>query len=150
MEGSGYQLLPCGGDCGRRVVARPLAEHVGGVTAPANAETARACAAGRGVLFHRIHAAGIYHQDLKGTNILWQDSTVHGPRLYLVDVGDVTRPRRLAWRRRVRNLVQMCEIPGRFWTNREKALFLKYYSDLCGLSRDDRRSLVRDVLDASI
>jgi serine/threonine protein kinase len=97
-------------------------------------------------LFYRLHSLGIFHHDLKGTNILLRDNPCENQRLFLVDVGDVRAPRRLLWQKRVRNLLQLCEIPGRFWTTREKAFFLKHYSDLCGLSKYDRHALVHDVL----
>lgn len=97
-------------------------------------------------LCHRLHAHGIFHQDLKGTNILLQDEAPGGHRLFLVDVGDVRERSRLRWRQRLRNLLQLCEIPGRFWTHREKTFFLTRYADLCGMSARDRRALVEEVL----
>ena len=93
-------------------------------------------------LFFRLHSEGIFHQDLKGTNILLQGNEADEYRLFLVDVGDVRRPRRLLWQQRVRNLAQICEIPGRFWTQREKVFFLKRYADLYALAKDRRRALV--------
>jgi len=97
-------------------------------------------------LFHKLHSSGIYHQDLKGTNILLrEDRLKQSYRFFLVDVGDVLERRRVPRKERVRNLVQMCEMPGRFWLPRERALFLKCYADRCGLSKDERKTLVHDV-----
>ena len=98
------------------------------------------------VLFHELHSSGIYHQDLKGTNILLREDKVNqSHRFFLVDVGEVRQQRSVPWKGRIRNLVQMCQIPGRFWLLRERRFFLKSYADRCGLSKAGRKALVHEV-----
>ena len=97
-------------------------------------------------LCHRLHSSGIYHQDLKGTNILVREGKPNQThRFFLVDVGEVRERSSVPWKGRIRNLVQICQIPGRFWLPRERSFFLKSYADRCGLSKVERKALVRDV-----
>lgn len=100
----------------------------------------------RGVarLFYQLHASGIYHRDLKGSNILvcgWES-----PRweLLLVDLDGVSRMGYLWRSRRIKNLVQLCRI--RSWSVRDKIYFLKNYSDLFPLEKAGRKRLWRKVL----
>src|SRR5437867_3573289 len=72
----------------------------------------RALARALGDLFRRLHAAGLYHNDLKDVNVL-----THGPpaapRLVLLDLERVRALGRVGRRRRVKNLVQLARPLGR-------------------------------------
>lgn len=96
-------------------------------------------------LFYKLHSRGIYHQDLKGTNILIRVEDSDQYRCVLVDVDGVSKKTRLSWRKRVKNLVQLNRTLGKRLNLREKAFFLKYYADKFSLTRSDRKALVRRV-----
>ena len=96
-------------------------------------------------LFHKLHSRGIYHQDLKGTNILVRVEDSDQCRCVLVDVDGVSKKNRLSWRKRIKNLVQLNRTLGKHLNLREKAFFLKYYADKFSLTKSDRKALVRRV-----
>jgi len=73
----------------------------------------------------RLHAAGIYPQDLRAANVLVPAE--EPPRFVLVDVDRVRRYRRLSWRRRRKNLVQLARSVGRAASLREHVRFLRRY-----------------------
>ncbi|TMA82847.1 MAG: hypothetical protein E6J72_01625 [Deltaproteobacteria bacterium] len=73
----------------------------------------------------RLHAAGIYPQDLRAANVLVPAE--EPPRFVLVDVDRVRRYRRLSWRRRRKNLVQLARSVGRAASLREHVQFLRRY-----------------------
>jgi hypothetical protein len=72
-----------------------------------------------------LHAAGIYPQDLRAANVLVTGEDP--PRFVLVDVDRVRRYRRVAWRRRRKNLVQVHRSVGRGASLAEAARFLRRY-----------------------
>lgn len=72
-----------------------------------------------------VHAAGVYPQDLRGANVLVP--TEDPPRFVLVDVDRVRRYRRLSWRRRRKNLVQVHRSVGRGAPLRDAVRFLRRY-----------------------
>jgi hypothetical protein len=73
----------------------------------------------------RLHAAGIYSQDLRGANVLvpCEDPA----RFVLVDLDRVRRYRRLSWRRRRKNLAQVHRSVGRGAPLGEGIRFLHRY-----------------------
>jgi hypothetical protein len=93
----------------------------------------------------RLHRRGIYHADLKATNIAWTPGSV--PRL--LDYARVRFARRVSRRRRVKNLAQLnAALPDSVGPElRERAL--DAYLDAAG-TRDARDSLRRDVIRASL
>lgn len=102
---------------------------------------------GAAELFYRLHAARIYHRDLKGGNILvrgWENSSWE---LLLVDLDGLSRMRRLWPSRRIKNLAQLCRI--RRWTQRDRIYFMKNYCDRFGMDKNSRKGLTRKVLAAS-
>ena len=73
-----------------------------------------------------LHAAGIYPQDLRGANVLVTGE--EPPRFVLVDLDRVRRYRRLSWRRRRKNVVQVHRSVGRGASlARERLRFLRRY-----------------------
>jgi tRNA A-37 threonylcarbamoyl transferase component Bud32 len=57
-------------------------------------------------LFRDLHAAGVYHGDLKAVNLFVQESP-EGPRVVLADYDRVVFDREVSMRRRVKNLAQL-------------------------------------------
>ncbi len=90
----------------------------------------------------RLHAAGIYPQDLRGANVLVPSEDP--PRFVLVDVDRVRRYRRLSWRRRRKNLVQVQRSVGRAASLRDRVRFLRRY-----LTETTAQSTARGVLPAA-
>lgn len=88
-------------------------------------------------LFAALHAAGVYHNDLKDANVLVR----HGPaghECYLLDLECVRRGPRVSRRRRVKNLVQLHRTLGRLANMRENLYFLR-----CYLGEDAQATRVR-------
>ncbi|HEY2386665.1 MAG TPA: lipopolysaccharide kinase InaA family protein [Candidatus Binatia bacterium] len=73
----------------------------------------------------RLHAAGLYPQDLRAANVLVPSESP--PTFVLVDLDRVRRYRRLSWRRRRKNLAQVYRSVGRGASLGEKARFLRAY-----------------------
>jgi hypothetical protein len=73
----------------------------------------------------RLHAAGLYPQDLRAANVLV--ASENPPRFVLVDLDRVRRYRRLSWRRRRKNVVQVHRSVGRGAPRRESLRFLQCY-----------------------
>jgi serine/threonine protein kinase len=101
---------------------------------------------GAAELFYCLHAARIYHRDLKAGNILVRGWQTPEWKMILVDLDGLTRMRRLWPSRRIKNLAQLCRI--RRWTPRDRIYFLKQYCDRFGMTKADRRQLVRRVLES--
>lgn len=57
-------------------------------------------------LFRELHAAGVYHGDLKAVNLFVQESP-EGPRVVLADYDRVVFDREVSPRRRIKNLAQL-------------------------------------------
>jgi hypothetical protein len=73
----------------------------------------------------RLHAAGVYPQDLRAANVLV--ASEEPTRFVLVDLDRIRRYRRLSWRRRRKNLVQVYRSAGRGASLAERARFLRSY-----------------------
>ncbi len=78
-------------------------------------------------LFQRLHAARVYHNDLKDFNILVHEDGGGDEEFFLVDLEGVRRCHYLSARRRIKNLVQLNRTLGSFLTRTEKLNFLKSY-----------------------
>lgn len=92
-------------------------------------------------LFARLHRAGIYHRDLKGSNILMRDWRSGRPLFFLVDL-DVKRVRMISPRRKFKNLLQL----RLSWSARARAYFYLRYAKLCRPSRIEAKMLARQAL----
>jgi Lipopolysaccharide kinase (Kdo/WaaP) family len=89
-----------------------------------------------------LHAAGLYPQDLRAANVL---VAAERPATFvLVDLDRVRRYRRLAWRRRKKNVVQVLRSVGDQAPARERLRFLRRY--LGPASRDELRRRATDIL----
>lgn len=73
----------------------------------------------------RLHAAGLYPQDLRAANVLV--TAENPPAFVLVDLDRVRRYGRLSWRRRRKNVVQVHRSVGRGAPRRESLRFLRRY-----------------------
>ena len=72
-----------------------------------------------------LHDAGLYPQDLRAANVLV--ASENPPVFVLVDLDRVRRYRRLSWRRRRKNVVQVHRSVGRGAPRRESLRFLQRY-----------------------
>jgi tRNA A-37 threonylcarbamoyl transferase component Bud32 len=107
-------------------------------------EARRALARALGELFRRLHAAGVYHGDLKDVNVL-VGGTPARPRCVLLDLENVTVGADVARRRRVKNLVQLARTLGRRASATDRARFLRAYLGTES-GREERRAWARAVL----
>jgi len=114
----------------------------GGSAARERARSAPAIIRAVAELFAGLHRAGIYHRDLKGSNIIMQDWRTRRPRFFLVDL-DVSAARApLSDRRRFKNLLQ----PRVEWSARERAYFYLRYAKLWLGSNREAKALARRLL----
>src|SRR5207245_706658 len=96
-----------------------------------------------GDLFRRLHAAGVYHNDLKDVNVL-VDGPVGAPRCVLLDLERVRTLRRVGHRRRVKNLMQLARTLGPQASATDRLRFLAAYLGPDG-ARAERRKWVGAV-----
>jgi serine/threonine protein kinase len=92
----------------------------------------------------RIHGSGIYHRDLKGSNIIVQKKEAGTIGFVLIDLDRVRKNRAFRWRKRIKNLIQVCRL--RRLSDRDKVLFLSEYSRQCGISKQKMKSLVKRIV----
>jgi len=104
----------------------------------------RALAQALGHLFRRLHAAGVYHNDLKDVNVL-VDGAPEAPRCVLLDLEGVRVRRRLGRRRRQKNLVQLARTLGRQASATDRARFLRAYLGDAGVAPGLQRAWARAV-----
>src|SRR5262249_61692116 len=79
--------------------------------APRRRTARRALAGALGELFRRLHAAGLYHNDLKDVNVLVTGPSA-APRCVLLDLENVRALPRVSRRRRGEDPVQPARTPG--------------------------------------
>lgn len=91
-----------------------------------------------------LHEAGIYPQDLRAANVLVDGAM----RFTLVDLDRVRRYRRLSWRRRRKNVVQVHRSVGRGAARTARLRFLRRY--LGTPTRGELRRVVREILGESV
>lgn len=88
-----------------------------------------------------LHAAGLYPQDLRAANVLV--TSENPPAFVLVDLDRVRRYRRVSWRRRRKNVVQVHRSVGRGAPRRESLRFLRRY--LGNPSAADLRRVAEEI-----
>ena len=98
----------------------------------------RAVARALGDLFRRLHAAGVYHNDLKDVNVL-VDGPVGAPRCVLLDLERVRTLRHVGHRRRVKNLMQLARTLGPQASASDRLRFLVAYLGPDGARAERRR-----------
>jgi hypothetical protein len=72
-----------------------------------------------------LHDSGLYPQDLRAANVLVTSESP--PAFVIVDLDRVRRYRRLSWRRRRKNIVQVHRSVGRRASRSERVRFLRRY-----------------------
>ncbi len=103
----------------------------------------RTLAQALGDLFRRLHAAGVYHGDLKDANLLVVGPPDR-PACVLLDLEQVRVPGWVGRRRRVKNLVQLARTLGRHTEATDQLRFLRaYLGDGAGAS--ERRAWAEAV-----
>ena len=105
---------------------------------------------GLALLFRKLHDCNIYHSDLKDKNIL----VVPGEdrlreSLFLLDLEGIRRCRRLSWRRRVNNLVQLNRTLGLYVRRIDKCVFARSYLSEFYADRRQKRRWIAAVLKRS-
>lgn len=94
-----------------------------------------------------LHAAGIYHRDLKTCNILVREKP-GGWGFSLIDLEDLVQGAKIGVGKILRNLVQInCSVP-RFFSHGDRIRFLKGYLRANPVSIDER-AFIRKVLEES-
>jgi hypothetical protein len=107
----------------------------------------RAFARALGELFRRMHAARVYHSDLKDVNILVRGSP-DGPACVLLDLERVRDVAAVGRRRRVKNLVQLARTLGRKASAADRLRFLRAYLGEAA-DRPARRAWATTILRAA-
>jgi hypothetical protein len=125
----------------RRVAGRPLDE----LWRERAGAARRALTIAFADYLRRVHDAGLYPQDVRGANVLV--TSEDPPVFVLVDLDRVRRCRRVSWRRRWKNLVQVHRSVGRGAPRSERLRFLTRYLGTVG--RGELRRAVRTILEES-
>ena len=99
-------------------------------------------------LFGSLHRKRIYHKDLKDANILVQEQA-GVRRYYFTDLEHVSELKRLSWRRRVKNLVQLNRTLGKRFSRGRRLYFLREYLGESYLDRAERRKWIAKILEES-
>jgi hypothetical protein len=124
--------------------AVPVDQHWWGL-AQASRVKRRLFIAGLARLFAELHAARVYHADLKDANVLVRAESRGAPAFFLLDLERVRRRRILSARRRIKNLVQLHRTLGRLASVRENLYFLRIYLGPIARDRETRRRWRRRV-----
>lgn len=108
----------------------------------------RAFAAALGRHFRRLHGQGVYHRDLKASNILVAERTPHDWSFYVVDLDRVRFMNSVDQRRRVRNLSQINASTPLVMSRADR---LRFHTAYCGtrLMAEHDKTFVRDVIEAT-
>jgi hypothetical protein len=126
--------------CGGKTADAYWREDLTGSRLPHLWQRRRNFLAGLASVFRSLHAAEVYHNDLKDANIL----AVPRPSdlsqtFYLLDLEGVRRYNRLNEKRRIKNLVQINRTLGRYVSRSHKFYFLKSY--LATECADERQAI---------
>jgi hypothetical protein len=99
-------------------------------------------------LFKSLHQRGIYHNDLKASNVLALDREPASKEIFnLIDLQGVKKCFYVSQRRRIRNLAQINRTLGSHLTQTEKLCFMKAYAGDHFSDRRKTRQLVRTILE---
>ena len=101
-----------------------------------------------GDLFRRLHAAGVYHNDLKDVNLLVRQEEA-APTFVLLDLERVQIGDRIGERRRTKNLVQLERTLGRHANAAARCRMLRAYLGPDASRADLRRWATRVIAEAA-
>jgi serine/threonine protein kinase len=104
---------------------------------------------GLAMLFAKLHAQRIYHNDLKDANILVARAKDPGERFFLLDLEGVRRCSTVSERRRIKNLVQLNRTFGRGLSRSQKFRLLKSYLGSDFSDPGKRRFWIERIIQAS-
>jgi tRNA A-37 threonylcarbamoyl transferase component Bud32 len=98
-------------------------------------------------LFRSLHESGIYHNDLKASNILALDGAPTAvTKFRLIDLQGLRKCIYLSKRRRIKNLAQINRTLGNDLSRTEKLFFVEAYAGRQRLAGRKKRRLVRSIL----
>lgn len=98
-------------------------------------------------LFHGLHQARLYHNDLKDANIIVSPGDGREPeRFCLLDLEGLRSQGFPNRRRRVKNVVQLHRTMGRLLRQTEKLYWLKVYLGAVFYDREDKRKWIKRIL----
>ena len=123
---------------GARVFSRFIER--GHAPAPQEKRRRREALSAVAVCVRRLHDTGLFTSDLQETNLMLEEAGGE-LRIHFVDLDGFRRLRRVSWRRRRRNLVQLDRSVGRFMSRAERLRFLHTYLG-AGWNRAAVRKLV--------
>lgn len=99
-------------------------------------------------LFRSLHDNGIYHNDLKSSNILVPTREAPSETVFsLIDLQGLRKCSFVSKRRRIKNLAQLNRTLGVHLTWTDKLFFFKSYGDQRFYHRRKKRELVQRILD---
>ncbi|HEY2989805.1 MAG TPA: lipopolysaccharide kinase InaA family protein [Candidatus Binatia bacterium] len=96
-------------------------------------------------LLSGLHSMGIYHRDLKGSNILIREWETDRRQFFLVDLDRIEQRRRLSLGKKIKNLLQ---VKRGAWSMKERIYFYTRYAELVCASKKEAKAFVRKVLAA--
>jgi hypothetical protein len=105
----------------------------------------RTFASALGALFARLHAAGVYHADLKDVNVLVRGPAT-APSFVLLDLERVTIGHPVSAARRLKNVVQLARTLGPQASRADRLRWLRAY--LGASDRAERRAWVERIVRA--
>ena len=99
-------------------------------------------------LFRSVHENGIYHNDLKASNILVREKGTPAEVIFsLIDLQGVRKCFHVSRRRRIKNLSQLNRTLGNYLRKAERLFFIKAYAGEQIYDRNKKRNLVRRILE---
>ena len=102
------------------------------------------------MLFRRLHAARIYHNDLKDANILVRPADRYTDQsFFLLDLEGIRRGFGLSLRRRIKNVVQLNRTLGRFMSRTDKWRWAGVYLGEEFYDRAVRRNWLKRIIRAT-
>jgi tRNA A-37 threonylcarbamoyl transferase component Bud32 len=98
---------------------------------------------GLAIFVRGLHEKGVYHKDLKATNLLIQQDA-QGARFYLLDIDRVSFKVKLSKRSRLYNIAQLnASVPGGVISRTDRLRFLRTYMGGIRYSKDDLRRIIK-------